>query len=194
MTGQSSNKHIIGLHRPPGVERQPDDFYATHSSAIPPLLKLLGWEHGGKLIWENSCGQGHLSRPLIEAGHTVISTDLIDRGFGIPGVDFLRPSLLDGVPFDAIIMNPPYKLDLEFVEKSLRIAPVVCAFFPLRWLASVKRADLYENTPPSMVAVNIKRVPCSKNGLFGKNESSTVDTAWFIWERGFTGDPVVKRI
>lgn len=40
-----------GLHRKEGEEREENDFYATHPAAIPPLLKVLGWENGGKFIW-----------------------------------------------------------------------------------------------------------------------------------------------
>jgi hypothetical protein len=33
-------------------------------------------------IWEPACGDGAMSRELAAAGHTVISTDLVDRGYG----------------------------------------------------------------------------------------------------------------
>lgn len=188
------SKRIVGLHRPKGVEREKNDFYATHPSAIPPLLNVLGWQNGGKLIRENSCGMGHLSRPMIDAGHTVISTDLINRGYGIPDIDFLTDSWLDGLGYDAIIMNPPYKLAMQFVKKSLRLAPVVCAFLRLSWLESEGRAEFFRKHPPAIVAVFKKRVPSAKNANFEKAGSSTVAYAWFIWYRGYTGEPVIKWI
>ena len=53
------------------------------------------------------------------AGHTVVSTDLIEYGFGIPRVDFLkeiRPRARH------IVTNPPYGSGLAdaFIEQSLR--------------------------------------------------------------------------
>lgn len=42
---------------------------------------------------------------LIEAGHEVVSTDLIDRGFGLGGQDFLKS---DRPLAKHIITNPPY--------------------------------------------------------------------------------------
>jgi len=33
-------------------------------------------------IWEPACGDGAISRVLEAAGYQVISTDLIDRGYG----------------------------------------------------------------------------------------------------------------
>lgn len=115
MTG---NMH--GLHRKEGEEREEHDFYATHPSAIPPLLDVLDWKNGGKFIYEPACGLGHLSEPLQIYGHTVISTDLIDRGYGVGGVDFLQPTVYDNLGFDAVITNPPYKcfsIDTECYTK-----------------------------------------------------------------------------
>jgi len=187
-------KHLPGLHRKPGDEREPHDFYATHPSAIPPLLTLLGWENGGKVIRENSCGQGHLSKALEAAGHTVISTDLIDRGYGVTGVDFLKPHWTDDIPVDAVVMNPPYKHALEFVSKSLELAPVVCAFLRLTWLESRRRRPFFDANPPRYVAVFSDRVPSCKGGDFENIGGSAVCYAWFVWERGYTGDTVVRWI
>lgn len=177
---------------PHSKDREENDFYATHASAIPPLLKLLGWENGGKTIRENSCGQGHLSKEMEKAGHTVISSDLIDRGYGVTGVDFLKEGWLDSLPLDGIIMNPPYKHAQAFVEKSLTLAPVVCAFLRITFLEAACRRKFFDANPPRYVAVFTDRIPCSKNAVFGPKEASTVCYAWFVWERGYTGSPEVK--
>lgn len=47
------------------------------------------------------------------------STDLIDRGYGTGGVDFLKAT---ENPYGAIITNPPYKIALKFIEKALDIS------------------------------------------------------------------------
>lgn len=190
-----NKKYNQGLNRPDGVEREEHDFYATHPNAIIPLMKLLEWsDNAPKLVWENSCGQGHLSKMLEVYGHKVISTDLIDRGYGVPGVDFLKPNFYDTLPYDAIIMNPPYKYAQEFLEKSLNIAPTVCVFLRLTFLESAKRVEFFRRHPPKIVAVFSKRIPCSKNAEFGEKESSSVAYAWFIWQRDFKGEPVIKWI
>lgn len=186
-------RKAIGLPNQ-GQEREENDFYATHPSAVEPLLKLLNWENGGKLIWENSCGQGHLTLPLQDHGHKVVSTDLIDRGFGIHGVDFLKPNVFETIPFDAVIMNPPYKHALDFVKKSLIVAPVVCAFLRINFLESEGRYRWFQENPPKIVAVFSYRIKSSKSAEFKKGESSATLFAWFIWEQGFKGDPVIKWI
>lgn len=185
---------IVGLNTQEGEEREEHDFYATHPSSIPPLLKLLGWENGGKVVWENSCGQGHLSKEIEKAGHTVISSDLINRGYGIHGIDFTKGSWLDLMRYDGIIMNPPYKYSQLFIEKSLTIAPVVCAFLRLTFLESSRRTEFFRLNPPKTIAVFRKRVPSAKDGNFDSYKSGAVAYAWFIWEKGYTGKPVVEWI
>lgn len=185
---------IFGLHRKEGEEREPDDFYATHCNAIPPLMNLLGWQEGGKLIRENSCGKGHLVAPLQLFGHQVIATDLIDRGFSVLTLDFLEPSWLDSLPYDAVIMNPPYKHAMPFIEKSLTIAPVVCAFLRLAFLESKNRKNFFETGCLKTVAVFSERIASSKNAEFKKKESSTVVYAWFIWDRSYSGRPFIQWI
>lgn len=61
-------------------------------------------------IWECSAGQGHLSERLTELGYEVRSTDLIDRGYGEGGIDFLQTTeMWDG----DILTNPPYKYAIK---------------------------------------------------------------------------------
>jgi hypothetical protein len=181
-------KKIIGLHRKDGETREDNDFYATHPSAVKPLLDVLGWD-SPKTIWENSCGQGHLSRELEKYGHFVISTDLIDRGYGVSGVDFLKDTPFNRIKYDAVIMNPPYKYAEQFVARSLIFAPVVCAFLRIQFLESEKRRKFFETNPPRHVCVFSSRIPSSKNARFSEKEQSTVCYAWFVWERGYTGKP-----
>lgn len=187
---------LRGLNRPEGVERQPEDFYATDPSAIPPLLKVLGsdWEAGNKLVWECAAGKGHLSQILELYGHQVISTDLVDRGYGVGGVDFLQPSIYDSLPYDAVITNPPFKLASQFIEKSLRIAPVVCMFLRLSFVESERRDALFTNNPPRYIAVFRKRIRTSKDAKFPDGEASATCHAWFIWYRGYKGNPELLRI
>lgn len=186
---------ILGLHRQDGSEREKDDFYATGGEAIKPLFDFLN-PSKSLLIRENSCGQGHLSIPMLLLGHNVISTDLVWRGFGMPGIDFLEPNPLDELPYDLVVMNPPYKkgLPVKFINKSIKIAPVVCAFKRIQFLESEGRVKFFAATPPKYVLVFTWRVRCSKNALFPEDEKSSTCYAWFIWERGFKGDPVIKWI
>lgn len=187
---------MAGINRQDGSERQPEDFYASDPAIIPPLLKVLGpeWESGGKLIYEPCCGMGHLSQVLELYGHQVISTDLVYRDYGVGGVDYLVDNFYDDLPYDAVITNPPFKLAVQFVEKSLKIAPLVCMFLRLAFLESERRDKLFSENPPRYVAVFRKRAKTSKDGKFPEGESSATCHAWFIWERGYKGNPELLRI
>lgn len=70
-------------------ERETDDFYATSPKAIDILFDYphITLPYG---IWEPSCGSGCLSKRMEQRGHYVVSTDLIDRGYGRGGGKFLR--------------------------------------------------------------------------------------------------------
>lgn len=194
----AGKKYNQGLRRSDGSDREENDYYATHPTAIPPLLKFLGWLSGGKLIRENSCGAGHLSMMMETYGHRVVSTDLIDRGYGITPVNFLESNYLDNFPYDAVVMNPPYKHVVPFVVKSLAIAPLVCAFLRITFLESQKRIPFFKQYPPKYVLVFSERMRSSKNAKFikddGTEEKGTACYAWFIWEEGFAGEPVIKWI
>ena len=97
-------------------ERQNEDYYATDPKAADLLLEL---ETFSPNIWECACGEGHLSKVFEKAGHIVKSTDLMDRGFGETGIDFLS---IDNLEWNGdIITNPPYKYAQEFIEKALHI-------------------------------------------------------------------------
>jgi hypothetical protein len=66
-------------------------------------------------IWENACGEGHLSKELIKQGYQVYSSDLIDRGYGMNPIDFLGyDKTWHG---DISIQDHHTKLKLSYCEK-----------------------------------------------------------------------------
>jgi hypothetical protein len=169
------------------TDAEPNDYYATEPRAIELLLEQ---EQFSELIWEPACGEGHISKVLEEHGHSVYSTDLIDRGYGLGGKDFLNEN---GVFHGDIITNPPYKQAREFVEKALEVvAPgnKVAMFLKLSFLESKGRRELFRNNPPQAVYVSPSRLQCGKNGVFGG--SSTVAYAWFVWRRGYPRPDISK--
>lgn len=173
-------------------EREQNDYYATDPLAIDYLL-----DSGAKLshnIWECACGEGHLSKQLSSFGYDVKSTDLIYRGFGEGGVDFLQQT--SGFDGD-IITNPPYKYASDFVCKALELVPEgrkVFMFLKLQFLEGKARKALFDTKQLKTVYVSRGRIKCAPNGNFDKITSSAVAYAWFEFERGYQGDPVIKWI
>lgn len=171
-------------------EREKNDYYASSPEAAEWLCRLEKFEGP---IWECCCGQGHLSKVFSSYGYEVKSTDLIDRGFGTGGVDFLDPRITEWN--GAIITNPPFSFAQEIVEKALSIIPKgqkVAMFLRLLFLEGKKRRMLYDNQPPKRIWVTSSRIVCAKNGEFDKMPGGVQAYGWFVWEKGFKGDPIIK--
>ena len=181
---------IMGASNHSDFERVKHDYYATDPQAVEELLKVESFD---KNILEPCCGEGHISKVLEKHGYTVESSDLIDRDFGRGGVDYLTISNWHG----DIITNPPYKYAKEFVEHSLKIIKPgkrVAMLLKIQFLESVKRRELFEENPPKYVYVFSKRTVCARNGDFEKTPSSAVCYCWYIWEKGFKSEPVIRWI
>ncbi len=139
---------------------------------------------------------GHLAQVLENNGYEVIATDLIYRGYGDKeSLNFLE-EILEEFEGD-IITNPPYKYALEFVQKALdsvQIGKKVAMFLKLQFLEGKSRKKFFLENPPKVVYVSSSRLNCAMNGDFDKYESSAIAYAWFVWEKGFKGDPIIKWI
>lgn len=177
----------------PSRGRMENDFYATHPDSTKALLEV---EEIVYPALEPACGEGHIAKLLDE--YQTKSFDLIDRGFGNPNTDFLMYDFLG--EYATVITNPPFNLFQEFVEKALKIATKkVTMFGKLQALEGQKRATFLQKTPLKTVYVFKKRQQPMRNGksndeMTGKKMSSTMAFAWFVWEKGYSGEPVIKWI
>ena len=189
-------------------ERAENDYYATDPKAVRMLLEK---EKFNPYIWECACGEGHISEELKEHGYNVLSTDLVDRGYGdVKDFFSFNAQLRDKVD---IITNPPYKYAKEWVEHSLELLEEgnkLALFLPIQFLESESRRKLFTETPPKTVYVCVNRVQCGRNGnfyckdkegniIYNKNGqpklmSSARCYAWFVWIKGYKGDTKIKWI
>ena len=171
---------------------QPNEYYATHPSVAMDLLKVESFHH---YILEPACGGGFISKPLIENGYEVLSTDLIDRSFGHGGIDFLT-SEFEKEKYD-IVTNPPYSLFIPFLLKSIELCHnKVAMLLPVTFLACKQRCKIYETYPPHTVYIYTDRICIVKNGEFEKYDATINPQmyAWFVWHKGFNGNPTIKWI
>ena len=147
-------------------------------------------------IWEPARGEGNLSKVLEEHGHDVRSTDLIYRGYGIGDFDFLACASTHTYDCD-ILTNPPYKYAKEFVEKGLDLVDddrYVIMLLKIQFLEGKNRRKLFEKFPPKYVYVNSVRQTCYINNDMSKKMSSASCYCWFVWEKGYTGEPIIRWI
>lgn len=178
----SANARAAGVATDP-ENRERDDFYPTNPLATRALLDRESFEG---TIWEPACGDGAISEVLKQRGYFVESTDLIDRGYGVPRIDFLMEyrSLCDN-----IITNPPFKHVFEFALKALELHPKkVAMLFKLQFLESIERRILFKNFPPKRVWVFSERVPM-RRGRQATDEDAAgmMCFIWIVWDKTHTG-------
>lgn len=172
-------------------DRQEDDFYATDPKAIDILLAE---ETFSRMVMEPACGMGHLSDRLKTHGYIVRSMDLINRGYGDTGIDFLTYNY---TWTGDIITNPPFKHAVEFIKHSLDIiqsGKKVAMFLKILFLETKDRKKLFMEYPPKTVYILSNRLCCAKDGDFVNNNTKAVGYAWYVWEKGFKGDTTIKWV
>jgi len=175
---QPTLKRVADLNGP--------DFYPTPKWATHALIDN---EPFSGDIWECACGDGAMSKVLEETGNTVISSDLYDRGFGEPSVDFVESEQMH----PNIITNPPFHSSEQFVESGLRNSSEKFALLlRLAFLEGGRRQQsIFSKSPPSSVWVFSERITFYPKGAVRKG-SGTTAYAWFVWDKSHFGPTELK--
>lgn len=176
-------------------QRQEHDFYATPTKTTKAILDKVPLEGS---ILECAAGMGHISKVLKKyyPNNELISTDKYDYGYGVTGIDFLTHNY--GRKFDNIITNPPFKLALPFVERALELSnDKVLMLMKIQFLESKSRREFLENSPLKYVYCFSERQATMRNGWelnpkTGKPWSTALFLAWFVWEIGYEGEPIIR--
>ena len=213
--GKNSIYTTLGASNHTAEERQENDYYATAPEGAEWLLKI---EPQIDSVWECFVGGGHIAEVYRKAGKLKAISDLVDRNYHPEGIvssygkDFLK---MTKVWKGDIVSNPPYKDAVDYVKHALELIQeghYVALFMKLTFLEGKERKKFFEENPPVRVWVSSSRIPCAKNGEFetpkkDKNGNPKLDKdgnpimekvssaacyAWFIWQKGFKGDTIVK--
>lgn len=143
--------------------RAAHDFYPTPPAATRALLSV---ESFPGPIWEPAVGDGAIARVLTAWGHTVVGTDLVDRGYGTGGIDFLAETTNRARD---ILTNPPYAHGLPdlFIRHALALAAPqggsVAMLLLLSSLAHPTRTAFWLAHPPAAVHV-LDELVCQPDG------------------------------
>jgi hypothetical protein len=179
-----------------GFERKEGDFYPTQAWVTECLLGKVALRGP---VWEPCCGDGAIAKVLTAAGHAVVATDLVDRGYGRGGVDFFRMSRVpDGCR--AVITNPPYGDGggnrgpgakaaynmLAFTDHAIRLArqaeAQLALLVRLQWIAGNRVASLLSEGRMRSVIVLMRRIQWFDRGKATK--SAQHHHAWIFFDFG----------
>lgn len=189
---KNSTFTCLGASNHTDYDRAENDYYATDPKAAELLLEV---EPYLSSIWECACGEGHLAQVFAKHNKLALSSDLVNRGYGNTFIDFLNTDREDW--YGDIVTNPPYIKAKEFVEKALSLVNngrKVCMFLKLTFLEGKARKEFFKQYPPKTIYVCSGRIKCALNGDFDATGQSAACYAWFVWEKGFTGNPTIKWI
>lgn len=168
-------------------KRKAADFYPTPPDVTVALLRWLNLTYGTK-VWEPACGDGAMSRVLMEyvGESNVLASDLReDSGFGRGGVNFLKcvPWVTTTYSPDWIITNPPFDVAAAFIEKALSFTDNVAMLLKSQYWHAKSRIHLFEKHPPAWV------LPLTWRPAFLESERGTsplMDVSWMVWRKGET--------
>lgn len=180
-------------------DRVEDDYYATPYESTRALLDV---ENFSGNFLEPCVGGGHIAEIIKEyyPNSKVVGIDLVDRGYKDTIIaDFIHTDFEQ--LFDNIITNPPYSLAQEFLEKGMEVIREngkIAMFLKIQFLEGAKRKEMFDKYPPKYIYVFSKRQNPWRNGSQvdekGKPWASTMCFAWFVWFKGFQGEPIVRWV
>ncbi|MCA3254949.1 hypothetical protein [Bradyrhizobium sp.] len=165
----------LGDEATPYRERS-SDFYPTPPCAIDAFLAAeLQWLEG-ETVWEPACGDGAIARKMTAAGLEVLGTDLVDRGYGKGGRDFLAETHLNGCR--RIVTNPPFGIAEAFIRHALlRLdVPYLALLLKATYWHAATRAPLFAARPPAVIYALTWRPDFLKKG------APTMDVVWCVWD------------
>jgi hypothetical protein len=172
-----------------GSGREKDDFYATPPESTRALLRV---EKFAGAVWEPACGDGAIAKVLQEAGHEVIATDLVERGFGTPRIDVLM-AYAPRAP--NIITNPPFKRASDFARTALQLTTgKVALLLKVGFLEGKGRGDLYDVSPFARLWVFRERQTFLKGGsqaVTMNGAGGMIAYGWFVWDHSHSGPPTL---
>lgn len=168
----------------------PLDLYNTERKAVEAAI--VGGVFGNdSALWDPCDGLGDLSQPLIDHGFDVWRSDIEPRGRDILQLDFMAANITASER--PIVMNPPFKLTPEFIDKGLSVRPRLYMFNRTSVLETNKRAANFTSGrwPLKYYYQFAFRVGCSK-GESREPLAKAVMYAWYVFDKEYKGEPILR--
>lgn len=182
-----------------GYAREGKDFYATPDWVTEALLQHVRLRGP---IWEPCCGSGAMSSVLSAHGYAVVSSDIADRGFGTPGIDFLACREVPG-GCRSIVTNPPYgdtgshraqgrssAAMLDFLRHAVGLTASVqgqlALLVRLQWIAGRRAAEIMSAAPFAAMVVLTHRIRWFQMGEH--TNTAQHHHAWVVFDHAHPRD------
>jgi len=186
----------------PPIKRDEFDFYKTPPKATNALLRVEKFP-GTRGIWDCCCGDGAIAKEILRFGYKkVYASDLIYRGYGEGGIDFLKYT---GKSYDCIVSNPPYKYAKIFIQIAQMHCDKIAFLLRTSFLESKSRRFLFLNQEFPLIKVyQFSERISIYSGTANKNKKKNAGKtayAWFIFEKkekikdkSYAGKPLIEWV
>jgi hypothetical protein len=176
-------------------DRNVNDKYLTPLSVIQQLLDATDIPKDASILEPCASPERTIGLTLAKNGFQNITENIYDAS------DVSTDFLIKDVTADYIITNTPYgdRQTTAFILKMKQVATKgIYALYPLSILHGIKRLDKIWKDPdfalkelflfvrPPLLTDNVRDD--------GKYKTGMTFYAWFYWERGFKGDPLMRWI
>jgi len=155
-----------------------NDFVRTPKEVTELLLKFEDFE--GEIL-EPCCGDGAISKVLMERKFNVKSSDKIDYGFGEKEDLFKTNKKCDN-----IITNPPFTQQQK-VKKHL-------LFRARKKLVLLWYVKNLGNELETKTSKYLKKIYLINEKINWKETKLGWLFAWYVWDKSYNGDVIIKRI
>lgn len=181
-------------------EKAEADFCTTNPEMVLLFIKRaledgLFQDMQNQTIWDCTCGNGNIAEVLRDYFPLSIvrATDLVYRGYGVGNVDFLKASQRAKM----IITNPPSSLLNDFIRHGLVLTDrYLILLSKIQTLDCVDIKELLEKSPLKYIYVHSTRQATWKDRQHRDHKSkkwaTTMFLAWFVWDKTYTGEPVLR--
>ena len=169
-------------------KRKKSDFYETPYTLTRKFLEREDFNKD-LTVCEPACGAGAITKVLKEFWNDDLITAYDQE------VNFF----CDFNDYDYIVTNTPFSIAFQFIQKAKQRARKKFAFLlPLSYLHGKKRYDdIYSDKDYGLEKVYVfTRYPMLGDKLRedGKYNTGMMVYAWYVWTKGYSGQPIVDWI
>lgn len=177
-----------------GLFREKDDFYPTPPGPTRALLSVEGDRlRHFPVLWEPAAGNGAMVREMEAAGHSVVASDLVDRGGGALIRSFYD---FESAPSPAILTNPPFAEcgwgngKARWLYHALDNLGVEYMALLMNWgfPGAGGLGPFWAKHPPARVYLMRWKIDFTGQG------APPMLNGWFVWDRAHRGETVLRML